>query len=204
MKTHIYTDSKEAIAIVQAAFPDYRHSSSRLTVEPLTYPVTPTSYWSDGSRDYWSFVRIADLKASSTLPEAGSGFVQDAKPIDKLPEGFALVRFTVGSYKSAALYLNPANLTPLLPAEISLTPDEEVVLSCTAGLKSFARREHAAKLWGSWTVKPEHAARWEATVASLKVKGLVQSNGAVTTAGRNRAVRLSSLKSSNPELKYAC
>lgn len=200
MKTHIYTDSKEAIAIVQAAFPDYRHSSSRLTVEPLTYPVTPTSYWNGGSRDYWSFVRIADLKASSTLPEAGSGFVQDAKPIDKLPEGFALVRFTVGSYKSAALYLNPANLTPLLPAEISLTPDEEVVLSCTAGLKSFARREYAARKWGSYSVTPELLARWDRAVATLQAKSLLAKNGSVTTEGRNRAKAYHSLPSANPTI----
>jgi hypothetical protein len=200
-----YTDAKEAVAIVQAAFPDYHHSSSRLTVEPFTPPITPTSYWSGGSRDYWSFVRITDLKASSTLPEAGSGFVQDAKPIEALPEGFALVRYTIGSYRSACVYLHAANLTPLLPPSIELTQDEEIVLACTAGLKSFARREHAAKLWGSWTFQPDHhGKKWDAAVASLKVKGLVQTNGAATTAGRNRAVRLSSIKSSNPELKYAC
>lgn len=199
-----YTDAPEAIALVKAAFPDYHHSSSRLTIEPFKGPITPDSYWSGGTRRYWAFVRIADLKPSSPLAESGSGFVADAKPIEALPEGFALVCYQIGSYRCARLFVPESNLTPLLPPSIDLTPDEEIVLACTAGLKSFARREHAAKLWGSWTVKPEHAARWEATVASLKVKGLVQTSGAVTTAGRNRAVRLSSLKSSNPELKYAC
>ncbi len=199
-----YTDAPEAVALVQAAFPDYRHSPSRLTIEPFRGPITPDSYWSGGTRRYWAFVRIADLKASNPLAESGSGFVPDAKPIDTLPEGYALVCYTIGSYKSARLFVPEANLAPMLPPSIELTPDEEIVLACTARLKSFARREQAARLWGSYSVKPEHAARWEATVQSLKVKKLIQSNGAVTTAGRNRAVHLSSLKSSNPELRYAC
>lgn len=195
-----YADSPEAIKVVQAAFPEYRHSPSRLTVQPLTYAITPSSYWIGGSRDYWAFVELATLKASSTLPQSGSGFTPDAKPIESLPEGYALVRYTIGTFKAAALYLNASNLTPMLPASIDLTPDEEVVLACTAGLKSFARREYAARKWGSYTVKPEHLARWDGAVALLQAKSLLAKNGSVTTAGRNRAKSYYNLPSADPSI----
>lgn len=198
--TYTYTDSPEAIKVVQAAFPEYRHAPSRLTIQPLTHAVTPSSYWSGGSRDYWAFVELATLKASQVLPESGSGFVQDAKPIESLPEGYALVRYRIGAFKSASIYLNAVNLTPMLPASIDLTPDEEVVLTCTASYKSFARREYAARKWGSYTVKPEHLARWDGAVALLQSKSLLAKNGSVTSAGRNRAKSYYNLPSEDPSI----
>ena len=192
-----YTDDKEAVAIVQAAFPDYRHSPSKLRLEPF-HPVRPSSYWNGGTKDYWAFVRLSDRVTSAALPESGSGFTPDAKEIKALPEGFALVRYTSGNYTSACIYLNAVNITPLLPLSIELTYDEEVVLSCTSGLKSAARREQAAQEWGSYTVRQSHIDRWNAAVTALQQKGLVAKNGSVTTAGRNRATQYFSLRNLRP------
>lgn len=194
----MYTDAPEAVAIVQAAFPDYRHSAGKLQVEAFKGPITPTSYWAGGTRDYWSFVRLSDLKASPSLPENGSGFTPDSKDVTYLPEGFALVCCTVGNYRAARIYLPEANMTKLLPAPIDLTADERLVLTCTARFKSSHRREAAARKWSGYIVDATVIKRWDAAVESLKAKGLLAKNGSATTDGRNQAGDYYSLPSEMP------
>jgi len=175
----IYTDAPEAIAVVQAAFPQYKHAPSRLTVQPF-HPITPTSYWSGGTKDLWAIAKLDGTQASGTVRENGHGFTEGVGEVQSLPEGCALVRLTIGNRESAALYVPADNLAKLLPAPIALTDDEKVVLVATASLVSSARnRVYTAHRMGTERVT--------ATIASLVTKGLMAKNKSVTTNGRNAA-----------------
>lgn len=174
-----YTDAPEAIQIVQKAFPEYRHSASRLTVKEF-HPVKPTSYWSGGSRDYWALASLDGSNATGAVRENGSGFTENVGEITEIPQGTALVRFTTGNYVCACIYLRPENLTKMLPQPIDLTPDEAVVLICSAGLNSPARKEQMAR-------NGLDTARIESSKILLINKKLMTKNGAVTTEGRNTA-----------------
>lgn len=174
-----YTDAPEAIQIVQKAFPEYRHSASRLTVKEF-HPVKPTSYWSGGSRDYWALASLDGSNATGAVRENGSGFTENVGEITEIPQGTALVRFTTGNYVCACIYLRPENLTKMLPQPIDLTPDEAVVLVCSAGLKSSYRMQQMARNGLS-------IARIEEAKILLINKKLMTKNGAVTTEGRNVA-----------------
>ena len=183
-----YTDAPEVQAVVRAAFPRECISKGHLQVAPF-HPVTPSSYWSGGSRDYWAFVRLVDMTPSDALPESGSGFVPDAKRIETLPQGFALVRVTRRNGPSlATVYLHPSDLTPMLPPSTTLSPDEELVVVITASLKSFARLEEAYRCGMT-------SARWNAAKASCIAQGLLNKAGAITTEGRNARTRIAGVGS---------
>lgn len=157
----------------------------RITVREFA-PVTPHSYWSGGTKDMWYLADIATGQVS--VPARDSGLFAVSTPeITSLPEGLALIEVTIGNFRAATVYVRPENLTPLLPkAEVELTPDEWVVLVCTSSLKSAYRRENAAKVWGSYIVTDKVKARWDAAVAGLRDKGMVDSRGAATIEGHNR------------------
>lgn len=177
-----YTDAPEAVALVRCAFPDYKHSAGRLTIRPFTHPVTPTSCWNGGSRDYWAFVALDASKATPPIPENGNGFTPDCKPVEHLPQGFALVRVTIGSFTAAELYVPPENLTPLLPLNVSLSLRQLAVLVATRSLISSARREYCARVG----IKADEFTHLQ---AELRSQGMLNKAGAITTSGRNVSLK---------------
>lgn len=186
----MYTDAPEAIAIVQRAFPSYTHAPGKLEVVPFK-SVVPASYWSGGTKDLWSFVRLDDAPPGTPdwahIPENGSGFGQTMKAIEILPPGFALVRQTIGSFKAAAIYLNPENLTLMLPPPVELTDDEKIVLCMTKRLKSAARLEYSARKAKRNEYDPATRVWYDNVRAQLVTKGMLTKQGATTTAGKNAA-----------------
>jgi len=174
-----YTDAPEAIAIVQRAFPEYRHAPSRLSVK-LFHPVKPISYWNGGTKDYWAMATLDGQSASGAAKENGSGFGPIAEEIKELPQGMALVRYTTGNFCCAVIFVNSENLSKMLPAPTALDNDEAVVLVCSSGLKSAYRKE---KIRDNG-LTPERA---ETAKQNLINKRLLLKNGAVTTEGRNAA-----------------
>ena len=175
----IYTDAPEAIAVVQRAFPEYRHAASRLSIRAF-HPVKPTSYWSGGNRDYWALASLDGKSATGAAKENGSGFGETAPEITEIPEGTALVRFSTGNYVCACIYLRPENLTAMLPAPVELGENEKIVLICSSNLTSPARKEAMAR--NGLTLN-----KIEESKQILVSKGLMTKNGAVTTDGRNAA-----------------
>jgi hypothetical protein len=187
----MYTDAPEAVAIVAAAFPSYQHRNGRLEVKPFQ-PVTPTSYWSGGTREYWAFVRLADMKASPAIPENGSGFTPDVGRIESLPEGFALVCLIDGNIRLAEIRVNPDSLNRLIPTggAVQLSQDQQLVLVLTKSFKPSYRREEASRLWRARGDTLTN--RWNEAVSELTRHGLLNRAGAITTAGRNAVEALRS------------
>ena len=124
----------EVKRVVLAAFPSYRKHGAVISEFP-EHGVNINSYWDGGSRDEYAIVELASntRKAlpTSTHPYfdvARRGLVNPESPdvavdhvgnitLKHLPEGFALVSAGTfcGKPATAHVYLNPANLTKLLP-----------------------------------------------------------------------------------------
>jgi hypothetical protein len=173
----MHSDDPEVKRLVRAAF-GIEPANGKTEVKAFRGPITPSSYWSGGSRDWWAFVRLADAKAAS-LPESGSGYVPDSKPVETLPEGFALAcMHQAGSSKWFTIYVPAENLSKVITAPVQLEQDENIVLRATRGLKSGYRREAVARLG----ITP---AMYEAAVQKLIGRGFLNRAGAITTAGRN-------------------
>jgi hypothetical protein len=120
----MHTKLPEVRELARRAFPAY--TGQRFSVEPFTQPLTTTSDWDGGGRDYWCLVNLATNK-TWLVPENGPPFVNGGKKfkIGRLPANVALVRHYHGRFESITIYLHPANLrADLLPQKPSLAwPD---------------------------------------------------------------------------------
>ena len=114
-----------------AAFPSY--AGKKFGVAPFpSHGKDLTSNWSGGSRDYFALISLSTLQ---TLPIPQNGTPFDGKGsgglvLSALPEGAALVEHTIFSGKDlgVTVYVNSADLAPLLPSPMELTWGEKVVL----------------------------------------------------------------------------
>ena len=126
-------DHPEVKRVVLAAFPSYR--KLKATLSAFNGGININSYWDGGTRNEYSIVELATLQRKS-LPTRTHPFYDVAVKglcgaenevvsvdhvgnitLKVLPEGFALVEAGTfcGKPATAHIYLNPSNMTKLLP-----------------------------------------------------------------------------------------
>ena len=153
--------------------------------------VSPLGGGMTGRRAFFCVVNLDTGEASTKYGSWGGSnmFVQNQVDSDDsshpIPLNGAAIKGMEGyGTTSAAIYVNPDNLTKLLPATTNteLTIAQGVVLHCLKGYKSFARRDEAS----SYGVDTK---AYDQAVSELAAKGWakVSSNGAtqITTEGKN-------------------
>lgn len=86
--------NKEIKAIAKVAFPEYKGRKIRVDVK---IPTDLSSYWSEGSRDYFTFVELDTLKifqVHSNHPAFESNQPSQLNP-SKLPANVVVVRHSI-------------------------------------------------------------------------------------------------------------
>lgn len=105
--------------LVAVTFPDYRGRKFR--IEAQTHPLDCKSYWEGGSRDYFAFVRLADMQ-SQDVPQQ-SAFDRDIQGLESvtLPEGIVCVErsYFCGKDIGITIHVNPLNMAKLLEEHTS-------------------------------------------------------------------------------------
>lgn len=179
----LFTNDRTAMEIFRRAFPDTNFREIRVC--EFCGPMSLRSYWDGGSRDYFQVVRIADGANLASIPQNGTPFDASSLELSALPDGFAVaVRTYSGQRQYGALYLNPANITPMLPAGGNeLSDDEKTILKLVRSYISSYRRQEAAR-------SGIDAVRYDAAIASLKGRKLLTAQGGCTTEGKNVAAML--------------
>jgi len=179
-----YTSAPEVQEIARAAFPDY--NGKKFGLEAFQGPMNLASYWDGGSRTFYAVIDLNTKKAVE-IPQSGTMFDKETYHASKLPYNIAIVAHKISSGKDAGItiYLNPENLTKMLPAPDDVTWAEKVVLAATIGLKSsYAgikdyRFREALQDTGITRVE------WDGAKASLIQKGMLNNAGAITDKGKN-------------------
>jgi hypothetical protein len=197
MTDRIYLDARQVPAQLRGAY-----SGTKFAVvvgETVTIPAH-AGLWDGGSRTTYAACRVSD---GAAIPFPG----QQAAPWDNarasrvvtLAPGFCVVesRMSRGVDMGLTFHLHPADAAPMLPAPVTLTEMESLVLAYTVGRKSsyMGRNRYQmacddARSQGRWDrsapapVVPTLEA-WEAAKASLIARGMLNRAGAVTPAGRN-------------------
>ena len=171
--------------VANVAFPDY--NGRKFKVEIANTPLNMASYWSGGSRDYWSVVKLDEMKVVEVPQQSAFDRPIDGIERVKLPAGFVAVKHTIFCGKDLGLtFYVPAESSPMFitaPVE-DVTEDQKIVLAYTCSRKSSYAgisdyRFHEAQSKGitreSWnTAKSECIAR-----------GWLNKAGAITNDGRN-------------------
>ena len=183
----ICTDRKDATIdrIVRATFPGY--TGRTITIEAAE-SVNCASYWDGGSRSYFRFLDLATFTTSGQMP-AQSAFDPHVRGLDRVPlaPNLAIVEHSIVCGKDAGItiHVHALTLVGLLPAPVTLSWADSVVLTytrslkpCYAGISNY--RYHEAHRETTIT-----AAEWDAAKADLIRRGLLNKAGAITDAGRN-------------------
>jgi hypothetical protein len=167
--------------IIKAAYPDYRGKGDVSVNSSGRFDCTER-YWSEGCRNYYVIVRLADCMVAK-IP--GVNPLHDtADQYDcAIPAGYAVVcRKFRGTRELMEISVSSENVAQFLPApQAELTENQAKCLEATRSYKSSYAgisnyRQHASGLSES---------AWAEAKAQLIQMGLLAKNGAVTTAGKN-------------------
>ena len=185
----IYLDrsDRSADAIIRRTFPGY--SGRKVQVRSTESVAFSDTQWSGGSRSDYRILDLASDKLLS-IPEApfmARSALHEAS--HALPAGFVVAEHSrfCGKDIGIILHVNPATLGRLLPSiqSAEVSHDEKIVLTATRTLRSSyggvknlrfveAKRETGITL-----------ERWEAAKQACIDKGLLDTRGAITSAGKN-------------------
>ncbi len=179
-----HTTAPEVQEIARAAFPDY--TGRKFSVAAFQGPMNLASYWDGGSRTYYAVVDL-NTKKSVEIPQSGTMFDKQTYRMTTLPFNLAVVAHSIfmGKDGGITIYVNPDNLTKMLPKTDEVSWAEKVVLAATRGLKSsYAgikdyRFREALKDTGITRVE------WDTAKEALIQKGMLNKAGAITDAGKN-------------------
>jgi hypothetical protein len=170
-------------ALVKAAFPGYRGQHVVATItDRVRFSGTQ---WCEGNKCDYAIVHLGNLKVHHVGEQP---FLEHSKLHEDtfaIPDGVAVVCHSRGRWEHIEIIAPPTAITPLLPAPVELTWDEQVVLTATCGLKSSYNgisnyRYHQAKRYTGITPEAYEAAR-----ASLIARKLLTKAGAATPEARN-------------------
>ncbi len=169
--------------LVNVAFPGY--TGRRVQCQVRDSVAFYGTQWDGGEKRDYKIVRLADL-ASVPIPEqpygADSPAHRESMPI---PEGCVVVCHNQGRYEHISIFAPKEVINPLLPAPVSLTDDEKIVLEYTCKLKaSYAGISNFRFVEANRTTKIS-AERWNSAKESLTASGYLDKRGAVTVKGRN-------------------
>ena len=169
--------------IVDKAAP--RFNGKAVTLEEETHPVDVTSMWSEGYKDYFTFINLATMQVKE-VPETNPMQGKPPAPMS-IPPGFALVEHSyMGTRQGVTIHVNPENMSKLIQAPTAdLSWAEKVVLVATRSLKSSYAGDNQARFHGAQRETGITADEWLEAKATLTSKKLLNAAGAITTAGRN-------------------
>ncbi len=118
------SDHPELRKLFKRTFPEYKGRKWR--VQEQTRPIQINSYWQDGSRDYFRFVRLSDLEVLP-VPDSHPAFNAQLPGADYVGNatyearpGFALVKhsYFCGRDSGLTVYFHPQDAVRLIPATV--------------------------------------------------------------------------------------
>lgn len=185
MDTTIHTTDADVKKIALAAFPDYKGRKFTIKIENGTIDVR--SYWSGGSRDYFVFLRLDNLKTFE-IPQQSvfDKKIQGADAVSLLP-GVVCVEhsYFCGKDMGITIYVHPDNAPTLITEKKEITRDEKIVLVFTRTYKNTYGGRTNIRFYEANRNMRISLDQWNSAVQSLKDKKLLNAAGSITNDGRN-------------------
>lgn len=176
---------------------DYTGTKFQAVVcETVTIPAD-AGLWSEGSRETFKVVRLADgaaLDAANHAAAPWDGTRRDV--VVRLEPGIAVVEhsFFRGKDMGLRIHVCPTDAAPMLPAPPAMVPEERTILMAHARLKSsyggkdrYELAMEQAEYDKDW--KRMTRTEWDTVKALLIAGGYLNKAGAITTKGRNAVNR---------------
>lgn len=178
----MYAKFADCAKIVKAAYPDYRGKGDVIVDTSGRFDCVDR-YWSEGCRNYYVIVRLADGLPCAEIP--GVNPLRDTADQHDcvIPAGYAVVcRKFRGQRELMEISVSSENVAQFLPApKAELTENQAKCLRATKSFKS--------SYGGNSNIRQESSglsqSSWAEAKAQLIQMGLLNKAGAITTAGKN-------------------
>lgn len=183
-RTYLKSNDESVRKIVQATFPSF-HGKEVVACIQDSVQLYGT-LWDEGNKRDYVFL---SLNTMETLPIPEQPFFERSELHEyqfPMQPGVIVVCLVQSRGKEYLEIISSAdNITPLLPAPTDLTEDERTVLIATRSLRSSYNGIKDYRFQEARRVRGITRDRWDAAVETLKGKGFLQKNGAITTDGKN-------------------
>jgi hypothetical protein len=180
---HLRRSDPTVDARIRAAFPGFTGQRVEAVVtDSVRFYGTN---WDEGNRRDYVIVRLADKK---TFRIEEAPFMERSELHErtyKLPPGFVVIVHVIGRCEQIEIHTAAENVTPLLPAPIELTEDEQIVLVATRSLKPSYNGVSNYRFVEARRYTGIDLHRWETAKSTLIAKKLLNKAGAITVEGRN-------------------
>lgn len=181
----IHTNDPSVINLARFAFPSYNGRTYKVKI--TNTPVSLTSYWSEGSKDYH---RVINLETHEVIevPENGTIFNKNFENQVFPCPGVAVITYSIvqGRDFGITISIHPDNMNQLsLPEPVKLTTDELIVLYATRSLKSSYGGRSNYRFYESKASTGITEERWNIALESLIEKGFLNKRKAITNEGKN-------------------
>jgi len=165
------------------------YSGRKIKLSMDYIPSNLNSYWDSGSRDYFYFYQLSSGKMLGV--ESNHPMFEPNKPreLKDLPHDIILIEHSIfcGKDMGLTIYTTENNRARLLPQNTNeqLTEDEKIVLKYTKSLKNSYGGRTNIRFKEAHEEKGISLENWESAKSNLIRKKLLNSQGAITSKGRN-------------------
>lgn len=185
MTTAYYTNEMDVKKVALAAYPDYQ--GRKFSVQVTNHPLDVRSYWDGGSRNYYVFLRLDNLKTWE-MPQQSmfDKKVNGADSVQLVP-GMVCVEHTYfcGKDMGITIHVHPENAPKRLENNLELTREEKIVLVYTRTYKNTYAGRTNVRFHEATRAKGISIEQWQNAINSLQEKKMLNKAGAITNEGRN-------------------
>jgi hypothetical protein len=180
---HLRRSDPTVDELIRAAFPGLTcHKVEAIVTESVRFYGTN---WDEGNRREYVIARLADKQIFRIEDAPFMERSELHEKIYKLPPGFVVVVHVIGRYEHIEIHTAADNVTRLLPAPVTRSEDEEIVLVATCSLKASYGGVSNYRFVEAKRYTGIDLHRWETAKSTLIAKKLLNKAGAATPEGRN-------------------
>lgn len=179
MKKFIHLESNKVPVFLRGSYTGKMFKAE--VCESMTIP-SDAGVWTEGTRHTFKYIRLADGKEMDAVNHNAAPWDKSRKDIKvDLKPGYTVVEHTIFCGKDMGLrfYVHPFDVMAFLPDDsVELSDNARKVLSVISAYKSAYRNDEYRRMG----LSPESVGLAKEELFS---KGLINSKGAITVAGRN-------------------
>lgn len=181
----IYTNHPDVKKIALAAYPDY--SGKKFSVQVSNHPIDVRSYWDGGSRDYFVFLRLDNMKTWEMPQQSMNDVkVEGADRVSLVP-GMVCVEHTYfcGKDIGITIHVHPDNAPKFIEDKPKITIEEKIVLYYTRSYKNTYGGQTNLRYREAVRNTSIPLGKWVEAIATLQEKGFLNKAAVITNEGRN-------------------
>lgn len=181
----IYTNHPDVKRIATAAYPNY--TGRKFSIEVSNRPIDVCSSWEGGSKDYFVFLRLDNLKTWEMPQQSMYDAKVEGADRVSLVAGMVCVEHSIfcGKDMGITIYVHPDNAPRFIENKPEVSIEEKIVLVFTRSYKNTYGGQTNIRYREAVRNTGISLSKWVEAIATLQEKGMLNKAGSITNEGKN-------------------